>query len=149
MTMRVLLVAVGLLVAAAALVPAKSLEVTTACLQAQTISVLWQIVKLQQELISTLQAETTQLQAETNSQSDSSSYSQLWPLQQVYDEVGTDSVREVPPARPSGRSCVSGSTLACTIQPGPDHVCRGMIGPSVKLWICSNGQWILVPDGRR
>jgi hypothetical protein len=35
----------------------------------------------------------------------------------------------------------NGSTIECTVPPGPSNVCP--IGPTLKSWICSDGQWIL------
>ncbi len=146
--MRVLPAAIVLSIAAAALVPAMSPAATAADLQAQ-VPPLAQIVDRRQELILRLKPGAAQLRAEVNSPRDSRTHPQLWPLQQTYDEKGADSARVIPPARPSGRSCANGATLACSVQPGADNVCRNILGPTVKLWICSNGRWMLVPSGGR
>jgi hypothetical protein len=37
----------------------------------------------------------------------------------------------------------SGSTVACMVQPGPNNLCGGLLGLTVKLWTCSNGQWVM------
>jgi hypothetical protein len=37
----------------------------------------------------------------------------------------------------------SGSTMACMVQPGPGTRCVGLLGLTVKLWTCRNGQWLL------
>ena len=53
----------------------------------------------------------------------------------------------------NGGSCVgyngrypSGSTVACMVQPGPNNLCGGPLGLTVKLWTCSNGQWVVMPQ---
>lgn len=50
----------------------------------------------------------------------------------------------------SGGSCISydraypnGTTLACMVQPGPNTLCRGLMGLTVKLWTCNNGTWVM------
>jgi hypothetical protein len=53
----------------------------------------------------------------------------------------------------NGGSCIgynriypNGSTVACMVQPGPNNLCSGPLGLTVKLWTCRNGQWIMVPQ---
>jgi hypothetical protein len=41
------------------------------------------------------------------------------------------------------RSYPGGSTIACTVQPGPDKFCRHLLGLTVKLWTCRNGEWVI------